>query len=162
LRRCLDHRLVTLGLFAALFVGTVVFLLPHLGREFMPQLEEGNLWLRGNFPPNASLEEVVRKTAKVEEILMQFPEIKLALSQVGRPDDGTDPTGFNMVQIFIDLRPKRDWPIPEGQRRRRTKDELVDAIDLELKNELVGVDWNFSQYIRDNVMESLSGVQGDN
>jgi cobalt-zinc-cadmium resistance protein CzcA len=162
LRRCLDHRLVTLGLFAALFVGTVVFLLPHLGREFMPQLEEGNLWLRGNFPPNASLEEVVKKTAKVEEILMQFPEIKLALSQVGRPDDGTDPTGFNMVQIFIDLRPKRDWPIPEGKHRRRTKDELVDAIDLELKNELVGVDWNFSQYIRDNVMESLSGVQGDN
>src|SRR5262249_47504808 len=87
---------------------------------------------------------------------------KLAVSQVGRPDDGTDPTGFNMAQIFIDLKPKATWPIPKGQSRRRTKDELIDAIELELKNELVGVDWNFSQYIRDNVMEALSGVQGDN
>jgi cobalt-zinc-cadmium resistance protein CzcA len=162
LRICLKYRGLTLGFFGGLILGTFVFLVPHLGREFMPQLEEGNLWLRGNFPPNASLEEVVNKTAKAETLLTRFPEINLVLSQVGRPDDGTDPTGFNMVQIFIDLKPKHDWPIPEGQSRRRTKDELIDAISLDLKNELIGVDWNFSQYIRDNVMEALSGVQGDN
>jgi cobalt-zinc-cadmium resistance protein CzcA len=162
LRICLNHRVLTLIVFGSLIIGTLVFLLPHLGREFMPQLEEGNLWLRGNFPPNSSLEEVVRKTSRAEKILARFPEIKLVLSQVGRPDDGTDPTGFNMVQIFIDLKDKRDWPVPEGQSRRRTKDQLIEAIEKDLKNELIGVDWNSSQYIRDNVMEALSGVQGDN
>jgi cobalt-zinc-cadmium resistance protein CzcA len=162
LRICLNHRVLTLALFGTLIIGTLVFLVPVLGREFMPQLEEGNLWLRGNFPPNSSLEEVVKKTAKAEVILSHYPEIKLVLSQVGRPDDGTDPTGFNMVQIFIDLKHERDWPIPQGQSRARTKDELIDAISAELRSELIGVDWNFSQYIRDNVMEALSGVQGDN
>jgi cobalt-zinc-cadmium resistance protein CzcA len=162
LRICLNHRAATLGLFGSLIVATVVFLLPHLGREFMPQLEEGNLWLRGNFPPNSSIEEVVKKTETVHGILWRYPEIKLILAQVGRPDDGTDPTGFNMVQIFIPLHPQREWPIPPGQSHRRTKEELIAAIDKELKNEVVGVDWNFSQYIRDNVMEALSGVQGDN
>jgi cobalt-zinc-cadmium resistance protein CzcA len=162
LKVCLNHRAITLGVFGSLIVGTLVFLVPHLGREFMPQLEEGNLWLRGNFPPNSSLEEVVKKTSKAEAILARFPEIKLVLSQVGRPDDGTDPTGFNMVQIFIDLKAKRDWPVPPGQSRPRTKDELIEAIEADLKSELIGVDWNFSQYIRDNVMEALSGVQGDN
>jgi cobalt-zinc-cadmium resistance protein CzcA len=162
LRWCLEHRVITLMLFGGLIVGTIIFVLPHVGREFMPQLEEGNLWLRGNFPPNSSLEEVVRKTNKAEAILTRFPEIKLALSQVGRPDDGTDPTGFNMVQIFIDLKPKHTWKVPEGRSRRRNKDQLIEDIEVELKNEMIGVDWNFSQYIRDNVMEALSGVQGDN
>jgi cobalt-zinc-cadmium resistance protein CzcA len=162
LKICLNHRVLTLIVFGSLIVGTLVFLVPLLGREFMPQLEEGNLWLRGNFPPNSSLEEVVSKTATTERLLSRFPEIKLILSQVGRPDDGTDPTGFNMVQIFIDLKPKHDWPVPSGQGRARTKDELIEAIEADLKQELIGVDWNFSQYIRDNVMEALSGVQGDN
>jgi cobalt-zinc-cadmium resistance protein CzcA len=159
---CLRHRLATLGVFAALIAGTLVFLVPQLGREFMPQLEEGNLWLRGIFPPNASLEEVVKKRSQAEIILTRFPEIKLVMSEVGRPDDGTDPTSFNTLQIFIDLKPKHAWPIPEGQGHRRSKDELIDAIHQELKSTLIGVDWNFSQYIRDNVMEFLSGVQGDN
>jgi len=162
LKSCLKHRWWTLAVFGSLILGTLIFLVPRLGREFMPQLEEGNLWLRGNFPPNAALEEVVKKTAKTEEILTRFPEIKLVLSQVGRPDDGTDPTGFNMVQIFIDLKPMHEWPIPEGASRSRTKDELIEAISADLKTEVIGVDWNFSQYIRDNVMEALSGVQGDN
>jgi heavy metal efflux system protein len=162
LSKCLHYRWLTLFLFGSLIVGTLVFLVPLVGREFMPQLEEGNLWLRGNFAPNSSLEEVVAKTHTAEAILTRFPEVKLILSQVGRPDDGTDPTGFNMVQIFIDLKDKHTWPIPKGQSRSRTKNELVEAIDSELKREMFGIDWNFSQYIRDNVMEALSGVQGDN
>src|SRR6516162_10296945 len=159
---CLRHRLATLGVFGALIAGTLLLLVPLLGREFMPQLEEGNLWLRGVFPPNASLEEVVKKRSQAEIILTHFPEIKLVMSEVGRPDDGTDPTSFNTLQMFIDLKPKHEWPIPEGQAHRRSKDELIEAIHRELKSELIGVDWNFSQYIRDNVMEFLSGVQGDN
>ena len=174
LKACLKHRAITIGVFGSLIVGTLVFLLPLLGREFMPQLEEGNLWLRGNFPPNVSLEEVEKKTATAEKILARFPEIKLVLSQIGRPDDGTDPTGFNMVQIFIDLKPRSAWPQRNGTQALpwwqsfprgsnvRSKDELVDDIEHDLKSELVGIDWNFSQYIRDNVMEALSGVQGDN
>src|SRR5262249_14342186 len=71
-------------------------------------------------------------------------------------------TGFNMAQFFLPLRPEHDWPVPEGHTRRRTKEELVEAMNAELSDSFPGVDWNFSQYIRDNVMEALSGVQGDN
>jgi cobalt-zinc-cadmium resistance protein CzcA len=169
LERCLNHRLLTLTLFGTLTAITLA-MLPFLGREFMPELEEGNLYIRGTFPVNAALEEVADKTRRARQILRSYPEVALVATQVGRPDDGTDPTGFYNAEFSIPLHPPSDWPAlverPRWLRwlgpRPRTKLELIEAMNQQMHRELPGVDWNFSQYIRDNVMESLSGVKGDN
>jgi cobalt-zinc-cadmium resistance protein CzcA len=171
LERCLNHRFLTLGLFGALIAGTVFFALPRLGGEFMPELEEGNLWIRGTFPLNVSLEEVVTKSQAARAIMQRYPELRTIVTMIGRPDDGTDPTGFYNVEVFVPLKPQEEWPPVKEQtglmglfrdKRARTKAELVQEMNDELKRTLIGVDWNFSQNIRDNVMESLSGVKGDN
>src|SRR5439155_3320383 len=164
LERCLKYRWVTLGIFVAIMAATVLFAVPHLGREFMPELEEGNLWIRGNFPPHVSLDAAAAEIEHAREILKsgRYPELDAIVTQIGRPDDGTDPTGFNSAQIFVPLKPQRHWPVPPGATRRRTKAELVAEMNAELNSKFIGIDWNFSSYIRDNVMESLSGVQGDN
>jgi cobalt-zinc-cadmium resistance protein CzcA len=184
LERCLNHRILTLGLFGLLIFGTVAYVLiahyavkkgydiPHLGGEFMPQLEEGNLYVRGTFPVNVSLEEAAKQAREARAIMRSFPEVALVASQVGRPDDGTDPTGFYNVEFSIPLLPEKEWPatVPAyGWRkllglglRARQKPELSRDMQAQLNLFLPGVDWNFSQYIRDNVMESLSGVKGDN
>ncbi len=178
LERCLDHRILTLVFFCTLTVVTLVAL-TFLGREFMPELEEGNLYVRGTFPVNISLNEAGDKARSARAIMRKYPEVALVQSQVGRPDDGTDPCGFYNVEFSIPLRPEDDWPAKverKGWRgwvagwapwllsptRARTKPELIKAMNKELDDSLPGVDWNFSQYIRDNVMESLSGVKGDN
>ncbi len=109
LERCLNHRLVTLSLFGTLTACTIL-LLPLLGREFMPELEEGNLYIRGTFPVNASLEEVADKTRRRGQIIRSYSEVALVASQVGRPDDGTDPTGFFNAEFSIPLRPNKEWP----------------------------------------------------
>jgi cobalt-zinc-cadmium resistance protein CzcA len=184
---CLDHRILTLAAFG-LFIGVTAFWiiglpilkdrLPNqfggawtLGREFMPELEEGNLYIRGTFPVNISLEDVSDKANRARAIMRRFPEVALAQSQVGRPDDGTDPSGFYNAEFSVPLRPEGEWPATQEQkgwlsvirkRRPRTKPELIAEMDAALRRELPGVDWGFSQYIRDNVMESLSGVKGDN
>src|SRR5262249_49471730 len=93
LRRCLDHRGLTLTLFAALTAVTVAAL-PFLGGEFMPELEEGNLWIRGTFPVNVGLEEASEKVRLARAVMRKYPEVEAIVTQVGRPDDGTDPTGF--------------------------------------------------------------------
>jgi cobalt-zinc-cadmium resistance protein CzcA len=170
LERCLNHRLLTLGLFGVLITITLCCL-PLLGREFMPELEEGNLWIRGTFPLNISLEEVAAKTKLARALMRKYPEVDTIVNQNGRPDDGTDPTGFYNAEFFVPLKPEKDWPDAKpqegwkkwfGKTRPRTKPELVQDMNEELKQVLIGVDWNFSQNIRDNVMESLSGVKGDN
>ncbi len=169
LERCLNHRILTLLLFGSLTAITIG-MLPLLGREFMPELEEGNLYIRGTFPVNASLEEVADKTRRAREIVRSYTEVALVASQVGRPDDGTDPTGFYNAEFSIPLHPDREWPAIMERSwwlrwlgpRPRTKLELIQAMNKHMHRELIGVDWNFSQYIRDNVMESLSGVKGDN
>jgi cobalt-zinc-cadmium resistance protein CzcA len=145
--------------------------LPTLGREFMPELEEGNLYIRGTFPVNINLEDAVAKAELARRIMRQYPEVELIQSQVGRPDDGTDPTGFYNVEFTVPLKPEKEWPLVKetagwrsllSRTRTRTKSELIDEMRGELTRTIFGVDWNFSQYIRDNVMESLSGVKGDN
>ena len=161
LNHCLDHRWFWTGGITLLVAGTIGTL-PLLGREFMPELEEGNIVVRGTFPVNVSLEESVRNAHIARHLMMKFPEIKLVTSQVGRPDDGTDPTGYYNMECLVPLKRHDDWPIPPGDTQRRTKAELIEELNAELSRNIVGVNWDFSQYIRDNVMESLSGVKGEN
>jgi cobalt-zinc-cadmium resistance protein CzcA len=165
LDRCLRYRWLTLAVFGSLILFTLLALVPLLGNEFMPELEEGNLWIRGTFPVNASLEAVSAQVRTAQGIMSHYPEVELIVVQIGRPDDGTDPNGYNNVEFFVPLRPQRDWPAvgrPGGRRRRRKKPELIAEMQAELNRNIIGVDWNFSQNIRDNVMEALSGVKGDN
>jgi cobalt-zinc-cadmium resistance protein CzcA len=170
LERCLKYRWLTLGAFAVLTAGTAASL-PLLGREFMPELEEGNLWIRGTFPVNVSLVEVSDRVRLARSIVRQYPAVKTIVTQIGRPDDGTDSNGFYNLEFFVPLNPEKEWPALKpnegwhkwlGKTRPRTKLELVGDMNQELVNTLIGVDWNFSQNIRDNVMESLSGIKGDN
>ena len=167
---CLRWRVAFLGVVGLLVAGTIA-VLPFLGSEFMPQLEEGNLWIRGNFPVTMSLDEVTHKCQLAREIMRGYPEIELVTTEIGRPDDGTDPSGQYNTQYFVPLKPFGSWPAMKKQEgllgwfraaRPRTKAELVEDMNAELEKNLIGVDWNFSQNIRDNVMEALSGVQGDN
>jgi cobalt-zinc-cadmium resistance protein CzcA len=155
----LKHRVLTMAFFGFISVGTICYL-PFLGREFMPELEEGNMIVRGTFPVNVSLEEAVEKAKIARNIMIKYPEVRLATSQIGRPDDGTDPTGYYNVECFVPLYPPDEWPKIDG--KRRTKEELIQAMNEELSRNLVGISWDFSQMIRDNVMESLSGVKGEN
>ena len=172
LNRVLKYRWISLLIFTAIIGGTCVFALPKLGREFMPELEEGNLWIRGTFPLNISLERMGDNANRARSIIRRYPEVESIVAMIGRPDDGTDPTGFYNVEIFVPLLPKKEWPkvVKEkglmryllGKERSRSKEELITEMNDELNRELVGVDWNFSQNIRDNVMEALSGIKGDN
>jgi cobalt-zinc-cadmium resistance protein CzcA len=170
LEMCLNYRWITLAVFsliALVSIGAVRF----LGGEFMPELEEGNLYVRATMPVNVSLEEAADKARRARAIMRSYPEVELVQSQVGRPDDGTDPTGYYNVEFSIPLKPEKEWPavVPQrgwrrifGATRPRTKPELTQEMRDALSHDIFGVDWNFSQYIRDNVMESLSGVKGDN
>ncbi|HEY2250367.1 MAG TPA: efflux RND transporter permease subunit, partial [Planctomycetaceae bacterium] len=161
LRALLANRWATVGVFAILVFSTV-YIARYMGREFMPELEEGNVVIRGTFPVNVSLEEVTRNARFVRQRLATYPEIKLAASQIGRPDDGTDPTGFFELQLFVPLNPRSKWPDAPGKTVPRQKFELIEDLDEELSHHVPGVNWDFSQIIRDNVMESLSGVKGEN
>ncbi len=171
LRLCLKYPVATVLLFGTLIVSTG-FLIPRLGREFMPELEEGNLWIRATAPLNWSLERNIEVTRQARAIMASYPEMASVVSQSGRPDDGTDTGGFFSTEYFVPLRPEKEWPrlIEQtgwrrwlwGPRRARTKLEIVTAMNAELEQKIPGVNWNFSQNIRDNVMEALSGVKGDN
>lgn len=166
----LRHRaLVLIGFgFAVIATGAA---LPYLGKEFMPELEEGNVYVRGTFPVGVSLTEVAEKSATARRRLERYPEAAAVLAQLGRPDDGTDPTGFYNAELFVPLKDERTWPALVDEtglaklwrkKRPRTKAEFVQAMKKDLESAVVGVDWNFSQSIRDNVMETLSGVKGEN
>ena len=157
----LKHRILAACAMLAILMATLAAL-PMLGREFMPELEEGNMVIRGTFPANIAMEEVSSKAHALRGLIMRFDEVRLAATQVGRPDDGTDPTGVNELQCFVPLMPMDQWPVIDRLGRRRTKSELVDAMSRAVENEFVGASWDFSQIIRDNVMESLSGVKGEN
>ncbi len=138
----------------------------------MPELEEGNLWLRGIGPLNMNLDHQVAIARQARAIIAKYPEVETIVTQSGRPDDGTDTEGYYSGEYFVPLRPQKDWPklMPEtgwrrwvyGATRPRRKREIVDAMDAELQRAIPGIMWNFSQNIRDNVLEALSGVKGDN
>lgn len=167
---CLNHRWLVVFAFAAMIVGTVLTL-PFLGREFMPALEEGHIWARAIYPVGVNLAENSEKSRIAREIMRKYPEVELVVNQIGRPESGTDPTGFYSSEFFIPLKPQENWPAVItatgwrkwfGPMRSRTKPELVHELSDELATALPGVNWNFSQAIRDNVLEVLSGVQGEN
>src|SRR5208337_4534298 len=171
LQLCLTYPKITCALLAFLIGGTAC-LIPQLGREFMPELEEGNIWLRGIGPLNMSLDHQVAIARQARAIIAKYPEVETIVTQSGRPDDGTDTEGYYSGEYFVPLRPQKDWPklMPQtgwrrwvyGPTRARTKREIVSAMDADLERAIPGIVWNFSQNIRDNVLEALSGVKGDN
>ncbi len=127
-----------------------------LGSEFLPHLDEGALWVRGTLAPSTGQSEGTRVANEGRAILCSFPEVPQCTSQVGRPDDGTDTTGFFNAEFFVDLKPKEEWrPVFHQE-----KDELVAAMNREL-SKLPGVTWGFSQPISDNMEEAVSGVKGE-
>ncbi|MGO9600238.1 MAG: efflux RND transporter permease subunit [Isosphaeraceae bacterium] len=163
----LRYRLVTLGVMLSLFVWSL-FLIPHLGGEFMPPLEEGYLWIRATLPRTTSLENSARMAPRLREVIAGVPEVRGVLSQLGRPDDGTDVTGFFNLEFGAPLRPMEEWrTVPmkllghEFWQRKITREELELEL-MEKFQEFPAINFNFSQYIRDNVEEALSGVKGAN
>lgn len=133
-----------------------VALFPLLGGEFMPKLEEGNFWIRATLPMSISLEQSASYTGRMRAILRSHPEVVSVVSQLGRPDDGTDVTGFFNLEFFAPLKPFDEWP------SGLTKPKLTEIVQKELQEAFPGVVFNFSQYISDNVEEALAGVKGEN
>jgi heavy metal efflux system protein len=127
-----------------------------LGLEFLPHLEEGNLWIRATMPPSISLEQGNDFVNRMRAVIKDFPEVQTVVSQQGRPDDGTDATGFFNAEFFAPLRPPNEWP------KGMSKDKLIEEVNAELEAQFPGVNFNFSQYIQDNVEEAVSGVKGEN
>jgi heavy metal efflux system protein len=151
------HRGVTFGV-----VGLGILLTAYLavggaiGSEFLPHLDEGALWVRGTLPPSTGPAEGTLVANRARIILASFPEVTTVTSQVGRPDDGTDTTGFFNTEYCVDLKPKEKWrPV-----FHENKEEVIAAMDRELEKE-PGALWNFSQPIADNMEEAVSGVKGE-
>ena len=151
----LGHRkiMVTLGM---AFLAATGVLASQLGSEFLPALEEGNLWIRATMPPTISLEAGMPIVNRLREIILKHPEVITVVSQHGRPDNGSDATGFFNAEFFVPLKPFDEWP------SGFTKDKLIDQLQTEFNREYAGIGFNFSQYIQDNIEEGLSGVRGAN
>jgi cobalt-zinc-cadmium resistance protein CzcA len=150
-RRWLTVGVGVLGLAAALYLA----LSGVIGSEFLPHLDEGAIWVRGTLAPSTGPDEGIRLANQARVMLAAFPEVTVATSQVGRPDDGTDTTGFFNTEYFVDLKPKDAWRPAFHQ----NKEALIAAMDRELEK-VPGVIWNFSQPIADNMEEAVSGVKG--
>ncbi len=130
-----------------------LFMFSFLGTEFLPQLNEGSIYIRATLPQSIELKESVELANKIRRNLTKYPEVRQVLSQTGRPNDGTDPTGFYNIEFHVDLYPQKEW------KRKLTKSELIEEMDRKLKL-YPGIDFNFSQPITDNVEEAASGVKG--
>ncbi len=146
----------TAVLFALAPIVLCVVLFGMLGGEFMPKLEEGNFWIRATLPMSVSLSESNTYTGRMRAILKRHPEVLSVVSQLGRPDDGTDVAGFNNIELFAPLSSFDEWP------KGVTKETLTEELSHELDQAFPGVVFNFSQYLSDNVEEALSGVKGEN
>ena len=156
-RWALVHRQLTLSAAAVVILATFVLLISGVvGSEFLPHLDEGAIWARGTLAPSTGPTEGTRIMDQARLMLAAFPEVKQVVSQVGRPDDGTDTTGFFNTEYFVDLKPKEQWrPV-----FHEDKDALIAAMDVQL-SKIPGVLWNFSQPISDNMEEAVSGVKGE-
>jgi len=147
------HRVIIIG---CIFLVLGLLMVTRLGSEFLPALEEGNLWIRASMPPTISLEAGSPYANRMREIIKNHPEVITVVSQHGRPDDGSDASGFNNVELFAPLKPFDEWE------NGMTKEKLVADLQEQFEEEFPGVTFNFSQYIQDNVQEGLSGVKGAN
>jgi heavy metal efflux system protein len=155
LRWSLQHRKTMVAVGVG-FLAIIGLLIPRLGTEFLPALEEGNLWIRATMPPTISLEAGMPIVNRMREILLRHPEVITVVSQHGRPDNGSDAAGFNNAEFFVPLKPFEQWA--PGM----TKEKLIDQLQTEFSNQFTGIGLNFSQYIQDNIEEGLSGVKGAN
>jgi cobalt-zinc-cadmium resistance protein CzcA len=155
-RWAIRHRAITVG--ACVFMMMIAAYLVFggaIGSEFLPHLDEGALWVRGTLAPSTGPDEGIRVANQARIVLCSFPEVPQCTSQVGRPDDGTDTTGFFNTEFFVDLKPKEEWrPV-----FHENKEELIAAMGREL-DKIPGVVWGFSQPIEDNMEEAVSGVKG--
>ena len=148
-------RAMVMGIAAALLVITAI-MIRLLGLEFLPKLEEGNLWIRATLPPTISLQEGNTYVNEMRRLIRAQPEVESVVSQHGRPDDGTDAAGLFNAEFFAPLKPSSQWPAPQD------KDALTARLLKELQTKFPGVEFNFSQYLQDNVSEAVSGVKGEN
>ncbi len=153
----INHRWLTLAIPAGLLSCALYLAFAgFIGSEFLPHLDEGAIWVRGTLAPSTGPTEGERLSNQARVTLAAFPEVTVVTSQVGRPDDGTDTTGFFNTEYFVDLKPKEQWrPV-----FREQKEELIAAMDRELEK-IPGALWNFSQPISDNMEEAVSGVKGE-
>ncbi len=155
LRWTLAHRIVVVTL-GGFFLAAAGLLSLRLGTEFLPHLEEGNLWIRAAMPPTISLEAGEPLVSRMRALLLKYPEVITVVSQHGRPDDGSDAAGFYNAEFFVPLKSMDQWP--SGM----TKEKLTEEMQKEFAMEFTGITFNFSQYIQDNIEEQLSGVKGEN
>jgi cobalt-zinc-cadmium resistance protein CzcA len=128
-------------------------LFPRLGGEFLPKLEEGNIWAHAIMPSTINLPQGAKLVTQMRQVFLSFPEVNTVVSQLGRPDDGTETTSFFAIEFSVDLKPESDWP--QGV----TKARLVNQIDAKLRRRFAGVSFSYSQNIEDNIDEALSGVK---
>src|ERR1700722_4504091 len=153
---CFDHIKLTLGLgLLALAAMLLLVFSGIIGSEFLPHLDEGAIWVRGTLAPSTGPSAGIGMANQARLVLAGFPEVKQVVSQVGRPDDGSDASGFYNTEFFVDFLPRERW-----RSQYHTKDDLIAAMDKAL-DRFPGVDWNFSQPISDNVEEAVSGVKGE-
>jgi len=152
LRWALEHPRFVIGAALAGF-GVSLALTPKLGTEFLPELNEGTIWVNANMPPGISVEQARVYCRQMRALLLQTPEVRSVISKAGRPEDGTDPKPINMGEIFVDLKPPAEW------RRGITKEQIISEMDHRL-DALPGIETSFSQPIRDNVLESISQIDG--
>ena len=152
----INHRWVMVGVaVAALCVSGYLVLTDTIGSEFLPHLDEGALWVRGTLAPSTGPSEGIRVSNQARIVLCSFPEVTECTSQTGRPDDGTDTTGFFNTEYYVGLKPKEQW----RPAFHEDKEELIAAMNREL-DKIPGVIWGFSQPIADNMEEAVSGVKG--
>ena len=150
------NRWLTVGVAGLAFLGAIYLAFSGvIGSEFLPHLDEGAIWVRGTLAPSTGPTDSARITEQAREVLASFPEVPQVVTQIGRPDDGTDTTGFFDTEYFVDLLPKEKWrPV-----FHQDKERLIAAMNRELEK-IPGVIWNFSQPISDNLEEAVSGVKG--
>jgi heavy metal efflux system protein len=152
----IHHRAITVGgAFVALLLSAFLAFSGVIGSEFLPHLDEGAIWVRGTLAPSTGPTESARVAERARQLLASFPEVPQVVNQIGRPDDGTDTTGFFDTEFFVDLLPKEKWRSVFHQ----DKERLIAAMDRELEK-IPGVLWGFSQPISDNLEEAVSGVKG--